>query len=191
MTCGRHNIKCVCMIAAWDNDGIGYNPAACTRWRTCVFASAQCYCCRGPNSLPFRSPRVSSSPRRHCRFGARGHWPGSSGHMGAFEPAKDPAPVPPTRDPILHMARPGPARPRPRGGEGEYSIFEIMKIALGHNYWRWKFWKNSHFVLGISRQNEKIIFFIKENLHTIRLFYGKNNNRQLYIYFPHLVILVS
>ncbi|CAK9204914.1 unnamed protein product [Sphagnum troendelagicum] len=47
----------------------------------------------------------------------------------AFEPTKDPAPVPPTRDPSLHRAR-----PRPRGGEGEYSIIQIMKKALGHNY---------------------------------------------------------
>jgi hypothetical protein len=33
----------------------------------------------------------------------------------AFEPAKDPAPVPPTRDPSLHRARPGPARGEAKG----------------------------------------------------------------------------
>ncbi|CAK9204989.1 unnamed protein product [Sphagnum jensenii] len=33
----------------------------------------------------------------------------------AFEPAKDPAPVPPTRDPSLHTARPGPARGEAKG----------------------------------------------------------------------------
>jgi hypothetical protein len=48
----------------------------------------------------------------------------------AFEPAKDPASVPPTRDPILHMARPGPARGEAKG----IFYIQIMKIALGHNY---------------------------------------------------------